>query len=59
MAVINTLNFLPEPFRSVTNQRFLGATMDQLATDAANVPVNGYIGRTLAPTYKLGDNYVP
>ena len=59
MAVTNTLNLLPEPFRSVTNQRFLGATMDQLVTDAANVPVNGYIGRTFAPTYKLGDNYVP
>ena len=59
MAVINTLNFLPEPFRSVTNQRFLGATMDQLVTDATNIPVNGYVGRTFAPTYKLGDNYVP
>lgn len=59
MALINTLKFLPEAFRSTTNQRFLGATMDQLATDASNVPINGYIGRTFAPTYKLGDNYVP
>jgi hypothetical protein len=59
MALTNTINFLPEIFKSATNQRFLGATMDQLATDAINVPVNGYIGRTFAPTYKLGDNYVP
>jgi hypothetical protein len=59
MALTNTLNFLPEVFRSTTNQRFLGATMDQLVTDATNVPINGYIGRTFAPTYKLGDNYVP
>ena len=59
MALINTLKFLPDVFRSVTNQRFLGATMDQLVTDSANVPVNGYIGRTFAPTYKLGDNYIP
>ena len=59
MAIINTLNFLPETFRSSTNRRFLGATVDQLTADAVNVPVNGYIGRTFAPTYKLGDNYVP
>ena len=59
MALTNTINFLPEVFKSVTNQRFLGATLDQLATDAVNVPVHGYIGRTFSPTYKLGDNYVP
>ena len=58
MALVNTLNFLPGVFRSVTNQRFLGATLDQLTSDALNVPINGYIGRTFAPTYKLGDNYV-
>ena len=59
MALRNTINFLPEVFRSTTNQRFLGATMDQLVTDAYNVPLNGYIGRKFAPTYKAGDNYVP
>ena len=59
MALINTINFLPAAFRSSTNQRFLGATLDQLVTDAVDVPLNGYIGRTLAPTYKLGDNYIP
>lgn len=59
MALTNTINFLPAVFRSPTNQRFLGATMDQLTTDAINIPLNGYIGRTFAPTYKLGDNYVP
>lgn len=59
MALINTINFLPEVFRSSTNQRFLGATLDQLTTDAYNIPVNGYIGRKFAPTFKSGDNYVP
>ena len=59
MALLNTINFLPEVFRTDTNQRFLGATMDQLFTGAVNTPVNGYIGRKFAPTYKLGDNYVP
>jgi hypothetical protein len=59
MALLNTINFLPEVFRTDTNRRFLGATMDQLFTGAVNTPVSGYIGRTFAPTYKLGDNYVP
>ena len=59
MALFNTIDFLPSVFQSTTNQRFLGATMDQLASDAINVDVNGYIGRTFAPTYKAGDNYVP
>ena len=59
MALFNTIDFLPEVFRSATNQRFLGATMDQLATDSVNQPLNGYIGRTFSPTYKAGDNYIP
>ena len=59
MALFNTINFLPTVFRTVTNQRFLGATLDQLVTDAVNEPINGYIGRKFSPTYKAGDNYVP
>lgn len=59
MALLNTINFLPRVFRTATNRRFLGATMDQLFADPANVPVNGFIGRKFAPTYKTGDNYVP
>jgi hypothetical protein len=59
MSLVNTINFLPEVFKTPANQRFLGATFDQLVGDATNQPVNGYIGRTFSPTYKLGDNYVP
>jgi len=59
MAIVNTINFLPRIFRTPTNQRFLGATLDHLASDAINTPINGYIGRTFAPTYKPGNNYVP
>lgn len=59
MASVNTINFLPRVFRTLTNRRFLGATLDHLVSDAVNIPLNGYIGRTFAPTYKLGDNYVP
>jgi hypothetical protein len=59
MALFNTINFLPAVFQSKTNQRFLGATLDQLTTDPLTTPVNGYIGRRFSPTYKIGDNYVP
>ncbi|HET8688722.1 MAG TPA: hypothetical protein VFM18_19065 [Methanosarcina sp.] len=59
MALFSSINFLPAVFRSPTNQRFLGATMDQLASDAVNTPLNGYIGRKFAPTYRNGDNFVP
>jgi hypothetical protein len=59
MSLVNTINFLPSTFRTSTNQRFLGATLDQLYTQDSDVQINGYIGRTFAPTYKLKDNYVP
>jgi hypothetical protein len=59
MALTNTINFLPKAFQTVTNQRLLGATVDQLVTNAVNIPLKGYIGRRFAPTYKLGDNYIP
>ena len=59
MSLINTSTFLPQAFQSGVNQRFLGATMDQLFSPAVNIPITGYVGRTFAPTYKLGDNYVP
>jgi hypothetical protein len=59
MAVNNTNNFLPEIFRSDANKKFFSATLDQLTADAKNVIIDGYIGRTFAPTYKLGDNYIP
>ena len=59
MSLTNTINFLPATFRSGTNQRFLGATLDQLFTQSFDIPVNGYIGRKFAPTFKLSDNYVP
>lgn len=59
MAAISTIQFLPEIFRTQPNQKFLGATVDQLVSPAAISKVNGYIGRTFAPTYKTGDNYVP
>ncbi|CAB4128986.1 hypothetical protein UFOVP112_119 [uncultured Caudovirales phage] len=59
MALLNTINFLPQVFQTATNQRFLGATMDQMVSSQINIPVAGYIGRTVSPTSRTGDNYVP
>jgi hypothetical protein len=50
--------FLPALFQSTTNKKFLDATLDQLTEDAKNIPMDGYVGRTFAPTYKQKDNYV-
>ena len=58
MAATSTLKFLPAIFQTDTNKKFLGATLDQLTSDANLVRVNGYIGRKFAPTYKTTDNYV-
>lgn len=59
MASIKTINFLPEVFRTDTNQKFLNATLDQLVTPPDLRKVNAYIGRKFAPTYKSTDNYQP
>lgn len=58
MAATRTLDFLPEIFRTDTNQKFLSATLDQLVQEPQIKRINGYIGRQLTPTYKQGDNYI-
>lgn len=58
MASFKTQNLLPETFRTESNQKFLNATLDQLISEPNFKKVNGYIGRTFAPTYKVGDSYV-
>ena len=56
---IKTINFLPSVFRTDTNQKFLNATLDQLVTPPNLQRINGYVGRTNAPTFKSSDNYQP
>jgi hypothetical protein len=58
MAVSKSINFLPEIFRSETNQKFLAATVDQLISEPNFHKVSGYIGRKFAPTYLAGDSYI-
>ena len=59
MASIKTINFLPSVFRTETNQKFLNATLDQLVTPPDLRKINGYVGRTTAPTFDSNDNYQP
>lgn len=58
MAVNKSLQFLPEIFRTPTNQKFLHATVDQLISEPNLKKVNGYIGRQLAPSFKSTDYYI-
>ena len=53
-----TLNFLPSIFRTETNQKFLGSTLDQLINEPELKKINGFIGRKFSPTSRLSDNYV-
>jgi hypothetical protein len=59
MSQIQTVNFLPEAFRTPTNQKFLNATLDQLVTQPDLRNINAYVGRKFAPTFKSTDNYQP
>jgi len=59
MAVRKSINFLPEIFRSKTNNKFVSATMDQLISEPDFRKINGYIGRQVAPTFVSGDSYIP
>jgi hypothetical protein len=58
MAVFKTLQFLPEIFQTDTNRKFLNATVDQLVSEPNLTKINGYIGRKLAPSYKIKDSYI-
>jgi len=58
MAVNKSIQFLPEIFRTKTNEKFLHATVDQLISEPNLKKVNGYIGRKLAPSYKTTDSYI-
>lgn len=58
MALRKSSNLLPVIFQTDANQKFLSATIDQLISEPNLITVNGYIGRSFAPTYKAGDSYI-
>ena len=59
MASIKSINFLPQVFRSDTNQKFLAATLDQLTSEPDFKKLSGYIGRRFSVGYKPSDTFVP
>ena len=50
---------LPAYYRTDTNQRFLGSTLDQLIQPGKLERLDGYIGRRYAYTHNSTDNYIP
>ena len=58
MAAIKSIDFLPSIFRTTANKKFLNATLDQLIQEPEFKKINGYIGRTFAPTAKSADTYI-
>ena len=58
MATTRTVDFLPEIFRTSTNQQFLSATLDQLIQEPAYQRTQGYVGRTIGAGVNADDKYV-
>jgi hypothetical protein len=55
---INTVNLLPEFFRTDKNTKFLSATLDQLIQKPQLERIDGYIGSTATVTYTTSDVYI-
>jgi len=53
-----TSDLLPRFFRTGTNKKFLGSTVDQLVSESSTEKVNAYFGRRDAKNHSAGDTYV-
>ena len=54
-----SINFLPNVFQTLTNKRFLNATVDQLIEEPALKKIYGYIGQQdQSPVFKSSDYYI-
>ena len=58
MAVRRSIDLLPEIFKTLANEKFLNATMDQLISPDQKQKINGFVGRQFAPTFKTTDSYL-
>ena len=54
----NSAELLPRYFRTVTNKKFLNATLDQLTQPGVAEKLSGFFGRRTARAYKAGDTYI-
>ena len=55
---INSINLLPEFFRTDKNSKFLSSTLDQLIQPPQLERIDGYIGSTATVTYNTSDVYI-
>lgn len=55
---VRTLDFLPEIFKTPTNQQFLQATLDQLTQQSNTTRIEGYIGSKFGYGINANDKYV-
>jgi len=58
LPVRKTVDLLPEIFKSPSNDKFLGATLDALVQPGSLERLTGYIGRTYGKTYNSKDVYL-
>jgi len=58
MARIRSVDFLPEIFKTPTNQKFLNSTLDQLIQEPKLKRTQGYIGRKNIPGSSSTDGYI-
>ena len=49
---------LPRFFRTDTNKKFIGSTLDQLTSPGVVEKLNGFVGRREAKAVKIDDNYI-
>jgi hypothetical protein len=54
----SSTSFLPRYFRTSTNQKILGGTIDQMISVGDIDKVNAYIGRRTSKAYTPADNYL-
>lgn len=52
-----TLDFLPSIFRTDTNRKFLGSTLDQLISEPSTRRIDGFVGRRFSPSSLSTDNF--
>ena len=55
---VRTINFLPDIFRTPSNEQFLSATLDQLTSQPKTMKIQGYIGSKFGYGVNATDGYV-
>jgi hypothetical protein len=58
MAINRTIDFLPEYFRTIPNQRFLNSTLDRLVSDPNLRQFDGFVGKKQIGGSTLSGNYI-